>query len=75
MTGTSLFHFKDLKAFILRFLARISFFCILYLDESWDENIIDFESRKVKERRAHEEVLSGKYRQPNLIASEIILLH
>ncbi|XP_037038066.1 uncharacterized protein KIAA0513 [Bradysia coprophila] len=37
-------------------------------DESWDENIIDFESRKVKERRAYEEVLSGKYRQPNLIA-------
>ncbi|KAJ6626438.1 hypothetical protein Bhyg_17776, partial [Pseudolycoriella hygida] len=36
--------------------------------DSFDENIIDFESRKVKERRAYEEVFSGKYRQPNLIA-------
>lgn len=34
-----------------------------------DENIIDFESRKVKERRAHEEVKSGRYRQPNFITS------
>lgn len=41
-----------------------------FVDDSLDENIIDFESRKVKERRAYEEVLSGKYRQPNLIASE-----
>jgi len=39
-----------------------------------DENIIDFESRKVKERRAYEEVLSGKYRQPNLIASKNVII-
>lgn len=35
---------------------------------SLDENIIDFEARKVKERRAHDEVSSGKYRHPNFIA-------
>ncbi|XP_055299700.1 uncharacterized protein KIAA0513 isoform X2 [Sitodiplosis mosellana] len=35
---------------------------------SLDENIIDFESRKVKERRAHDEVSTGKYRHPNFIA-------
>lgn len=34
---------------------------------SLDENIIDFESRKVKERRAQDEVSTGKYRHPNFI--------
>lgn len=29
-----------------------------------DDDIVDFESRRVKERRAHEEVLSGRYRHP-----------
>lgn len=39
---------------------------------SLDENIIDFESRKVKERRAHDEVSSGKYRHPNFIARKYL---
>lgn len=39
-------------------------------DESLDENIIDFDARKAKARRAHEEVLSGKYRQPNFVGSK-----
>lgn len=38
---------------------------------SLDENIIDFESRKVKERRAHDELSTGKYRHPNFIASKM----
>lgn len=37
---------------------------------SFDENIIDFDSRKVKERRAHDEVSTGKYRHPNFITSK-----
>lgn len=36
---------------------------------SLDENIIDFESRKVKERRAHDEVSTGRYRHPNFVTS------
>lgn len=32
-----------------------------------DDDIVDFESRRVKERRAHEEVLSGRYRHPIFI--------
>lgn len=38
---------------------------------SLDENVIDFESRKVKERRAHDEVSTGKYRHPNFIARNL----
>lgn len=38
---------------------------------SLDENVVDFESRKVKERRAHDEVSTGKYRHPNFIASNL----
>lgn len=34
---------------------------------SLDENIIDFESRKVKERRALDEVSTGRYRHPNFV--------
>lgn len=37
---------------------------------SFDENIIDLDSRKVKERRAHDEVSTGKYRHPNFITSK-----
>lgn len=39
---------------------------------SLDENIIDFESRKVKEKRAQDEVLTGKYRHPNFITSKLL---
>ncbi|XP_059221827.1 uncharacterized protein KIAA0513 [Stomoxys calcitrans] len=35
-------------------------------DESIDYTKIDYESRRVKARRAHEEIISGRYRQPNL---------
>ncbi|KAL7740554.1 hypothetical protein ACLKA6_012320 [Drosophila palustris] len=35
-------------------------------DESIDYTKIDFEARRVKARRAHEEIISGRYRQPNL---------
>jgi hypothetical protein len=35
---------------------------------SFDDLIIDYELRRVKERRAHEEILSGRYRQPAFIA-------
>lgn len=35
---------------------------------SLDDHIIDYELRRVKERRAHEEILSGRYRQPAFIA-------
>ncbi|EDW87838.1 uncharacterized protein KIAA0513 [Drosophila yakuba] len=35
-------------------------------DESIDYTKIDFEGRRVKARRAHEEIISGRYRQPNL---------
>ena len=44
---------------------------------SLNDHIIDYELRRVKERRAHEEILSGRYRQPAFIASklEYILLH
>lgn len=44
------------------------FFLFLECLASLDEHIIDFESRKVKERRAHDEVSTGKYRHPNFIA-------
>jgi hypothetical protein len=39
--------------------------CVEY---SLDDHIIDYELRRVKERRAHEEVLSGRYRHPAFIA-------
>ncbi|KAG5670188.1 hypothetical protein PVAND_000468 [Polypedilum vanderplanki] len=35
---------------------------------SLDDHIIDYELRRIKERRAHEEILSGRYRQPAFIA-------
>lgn len=35
---------------------------------SLDDHIVDYELRRVKERRAHEEILSGRYRQPAFIA-------
>ncbi|XP_030381196.1 uncharacterized protein KIAA0513 [Scaptodrosophila lebanonensis] len=35
-------------------------------DETIDYTKIDFEARRVKARRAHEEIISGRYRQPNL---------
>ncbi|XP_016964593.1 uncharacterized protein KIAA0513 [Drosophila biarmipes] len=35
-------------------------------DETIDYTKIDFEGRRVKARRAHEEIISGRYRQPNL---------
>jgi hypothetical protein len=35
---------------------------------SLDDHIIDYELRRVKERRAHEEVLSGRYRHPAFIS-------
>lgn len=38
---------------------------------SLDENIIDFESIRIKERRAYDEVSTGKYRHPNFIASKL----
>ncbi|XP_055852994.1 uncharacterized protein KIAA0513 [Episyrphus balteatus] len=34
-------------------------------DETIDYTKIDFESRRVKARRAHEEIISGRYRHPN----------
>ncbi|KAL7025863.1 hypothetical protein ACKWTF_013667 [Chironomus riparius] len=36
---------------------------------SLNDHIIDYELRRVKERRAHEEILSGRYRQPAFIAT------
>lgn len=51
---------KNKKCNVLYIL--ILFF--LYLDGG-DDELFDFEMRRVKERRAHEEVLSGKYRHPN----------
>jgi hypothetical protein len=35
---------------------------------SLDDHIVDYELRRVKERRAHEEILSGRYRQQAFIA-------
>ncbi|XP_037958357.1 uncharacterized protein KIAA0513 isoform X2 [Teleopsis dalmanni] len=35
-------------------------------DETIDYTKIDFESRRMKARRAHEEIISGRYRHPNL---------
>lgn len=35
------------------------------IEESLDENALDFELKRIKERRAQEEVLMGKYRHPN----------
>ncbi|EDW11719.1 uncharacterized protein KIAA0513 [Drosophila mojavensis] len=35
-------------------------------DETIDYTKIDFEGRRVKARRAHEEIISSRYRQPNL---------
>ncbi|CAD7086404.1 unnamed protein product [Hermetia illucens] len=35
-------------------------------DDTVDISSIDFETRRVKERRAHEEILSGRFRHPNL---------
>ena len=42
------------------------------LGETLDDDLIDFETRRVKERRAHEEILSGRYRQPKFIIRKII---
>lgn len=48
---------------------------------SLDDHIIDYELRRVKERRAHEEVLSGRYRHPAFISRNaqglfrLILIH
>lgn len=36
------------------------------VDETIDYTKIDFEGRRVKARRAHEEIISSRYRQPNL---------
>uniref|UniRef100_A0A7G3AGQ2 Putative conserved plasma membrane protein n=1 Tax=Lutzomyia longipalpis TaxID=7200 RepID=A0A7G3AGQ2_LUTLO len=36
-------------------------------EDDYDDYMIDFEARRVKERRAHEEILSGRYRHPNII--------
>lgn len=42
-----------------------------FTEYSLDDHIIDYELRRVKERRAHEEILSGRYRQPAFIAREL----
>ncbi|CAO1422709.1 unnamed protein product [Diamesa serratosioi] len=39
---------------------------------SLDDHIIDFELRRVKERRAHEEILSGRYRHPAFISQSTV---
>lgn len=39
-------------------------------DDTVDISSIDFETRRVKERRAHEEILSGRFRHPNLAPSK-----
>lgn len=36
----------------------------------FDSDLIDFEARRIKERRAHEELISGRYRQPAFISSK-----
>ncbi|XP_059618349.1 uncharacterized protein KIAA0513 [Phlebotomus argentipes] len=36
-------------------------------EDEFDDYMIDFEARRVKERRAHEEILSGRYRHPNIV--------
>lgn len=41
-------------------------------DETIDYTKIDFESRRMKSRRAHEEVISGRYRHPNLLPSKLL---
>ncbi|XP_062129776.1 uncharacterized protein KIAA0513 [Drosophila sulfurigaster albostrigata] len=37
-------------------------------DETIDYTEIDFEARRIKARRAHEEIISGRFRLPNLAA-------
>ncbi|XP_055712028.1 uncharacterized protein KIAA0513 isoform X2 [Phlebotomus papatasi] len=36
-------------------------------EDDFEDYMIDFEARRVKERRAHEEILSGRYRHPNIV--------
>lgn len=43
-----------------------SFLINFTVDETIDYTKIDFEGRRVKARRAHEEIISSRYRQPNL---------
>lgn len=50
-------------------------YIFINLKVSVDESLIDFESRKVKERRAYDEVSSGKYRHPNFVTSKIKYKH
>lgn len=54
---------------ILNYIIQLLFlFLYLVLDEEGiDYTKIDFESRRMKARRAHEEVISRRYRQPNLM--------
>jgi hypothetical protein len=43
---------------------------LFFLPKAGDEyfaNLIDYEARKVKERRAYEEVKSGRYHHPGFI--------
>lgn len=39
-----------------------------------EDIMIEFEARKLKERRAHEEIRSGRYRHPDIITSEFIVM-
>lgn len=38
-----------------------------------EDILIEIESRKLKERRAHEEIKSGRFRHPNILTSKGII--
>lgn len=60
---------SNFKNSIKKLNAKFSLF--ISVDESIDYTKIDYEARRVKARRAHEEIISGRYRQPNLAPSKI----
>lgn len=41
-------------------------------DTEAEDILIEIESRKLKERRAHEEIKSGRFRHPNILTSELM---
>lgn len=41
-------------------------------DPEADDILIEIESRKLKERRAHDEIKTGRFRHPNILTSKQI---
>jgi hypothetical protein len=64
--------FGDVKSqFLNRFFLYFSF---ANPGDEYFANLIDYEARKVKERRAYEEAKTGRYHHPGFIKREYLVL-